>query len=367
MGSYELVKMIKLMEGFMNKKVSMFLLMTIFAVISLSGAKDINGFKPLEKNKKDINVILPDLNSENWEKRYLALRKLHNYSNSEYLNDNELRIKLTQLLKFEIDSREKYIFEKISKGWKKTMAINEFHKMNHHEGRYIQYINELFNLVIKYKDTETIPLLLDCIGYYGSDEVSYYSIIYFGKNGLDELRRIIQNDNEKRKSLAIQTLAIWINDSLNERNNDPERGELRSELKLNSPEIKSIKDELISVLQTKNTNQIYFINWSLAAIARNTNDINEKKELKKIIKKSLVDKIGYIRTEAAKYIGEIGDSSDIPDLEKMLGDSYLDPSTEKLRQKQIEKSGKTTLKQVYPVREAIREAILKIQSRFDQK
>jgi hypothetical protein len=296
--------------------------------------------------------ILQRLNDPNWEKRFEYLQK-RQIAPAEYQKP-QIKAALISLLEQAFEFRTKYINRKINEGLNRQQAVDQFYNENDKKG-YGSYISLLTSFVFRYKDADTIPLIIKKDALLPSDEISLETYFAFGKEAFNKILIESYKGDEMEKVKCLLRLSGWVRRTLNNM--------IVPNLQLNSEELDRAQKRMFDGLKTSNGNELYYVNYGLFQFASIEKDINKKRLLKVAIKKSLNHKWGSLRKEAAEFLGEIGDSSDIQDLNKLLNDTEEDSFIAQERKKQIKATGKATLSRVYPVREAARLAIDKIKSR----
>lgn len=183
----------------------------------------------------------------------------------------------------------------------------------------------------------------------------------FGRPAFKKIIQAIENEkNEMNRAVYFLRLAEWISLSVGDET-------LANELRLNSDEMEAAKKTVIEHSDTQSGNELFYLNYSFPDLIKNEKNESEKKRMKGILKKSLQHRWGSVRGEVAKMFGEIGDSSDIADLEKLNDDPDVDSFMEKKRQNEIRATGVSNIHPAHPVQEAAKEAIEKIKARGERK
>lgn len=350
------------------KKIILFTLWSVILFSNfVSGEKKIHYLKPGEKVITQEQMLV-GLSDPDWQKNDEFLGKwswtLHDVS--YFKNDPIIKAKLIELLKKAYSFRENEMRQLKAKG-----AVNpssEFDKHYYRKG-FAPYLSGLTYLVWQYNDPETLPLIVKTEGIYSSDEYTLDNYLrHFGRKTFEYFLQILQEGEGREKVRVYGYLNTWMNKSLNNIQGIVEsNSSLDKENELKPDEIEVIKKELIKGLTTDDSMQIHIITFGLKNIIKHARNSEEKSETKSLLKKYLNYKEDFVREAVVGFLGEIGDESDIPDLEKLNNDPGLDFHTEKVRSEEIRSAGVALTPSKYPVREMAKKAIEKIKIRHANK
>jgi hypothetical protein len=339
----------------------LFLILAIFVFYSSSVAIAENKM-PIKRSKIDFGEIkggILRLNSADWKTnyRYIQSVKTTIQTNDDVRKDIEIKDKLISLLKYSHDNRKQFISNSINLGESEKKAEERFYNIYIKNG-YVGYILMLTNLIYQYQDSKTIPLIISTDAYYPSDEISLNNYYIFNKKALDDFINVSRNGTNTERACSLSRLSEWVKVST--------ENTTKGKIVLDQGDLTKIKNRFIEDKRNAQANEIYYLNQGLYNLAKAKVDIGDKKIINKCIKESLADRAGGLRKQAAEYLGEIGDASDIPDLEKLSNDNYLDPSVEWRRKEQLKKSVKIEAS-TYPVRVAAKAAIKKLKEKNGSK
>lgn len=305
--------------------------------------------------------IINNLQNNKWEKRHEQITKLaRNKRQLKLVMENDvIKSEIIKVLNSEIKILKEYrdMNEKTK---------DDFNKKQFQKG-YGGYVNKLINIVIAMKDLSNVPLLLECIKEFGSDEINGLTIINYGKPVLKILSKVIEEGNQDQKSMAIYVLAYWVYLTLeNISGNKNNELTFQQDMALTPGEISTVKALLLSKLNSPIFDEAYNASWGLFEYAKRQ-PVSEIQNIKEEFRAALKNRHGEIRGRIAKYLGTLGDENDLESLEELLNDDYLDPNVEYYRNKEIKERGSTSRQHVYYVRKKAEEAIKNIKSRANQK
>jgi hypothetical protein len=341
----------------------LFVLLTLLS-ITANAEKKVRYLKPGEILITE-EQVLQGLSGTDWQKKLDFLEQWGSaIQHEKYFSNSTVKARMIQILKEVFQFYDDKINEYIKAGATPDDAKHKIYKEHPEVQSSIIYLT---GVIWEYNDPETIPLIIRTSTLYGSDEFSLENFLrHFGKNTFSQFKKIANEGKDFEKSAVLSRLGGWANWTLNKDIIAKYKITMRASDDLNKQEIQEAKKILINNLNSGNSTRTSYVIFGLKSMARGTQDSKEKKELKDVIKSQMVHKDVYVKQDVAKALGEIGDETDIPDLEKMLTDPGLDPSNEFFREKQIRAAGKSDLPKVYLVREAARKAIEKIKTRAGQ-